>query len=144
MRLAARLRREEVERLLDAAAPARRAPLELHLARLDLGEVEDVVDDREQRLAGGADRVDEVALLGGELVSSRRLVMPMTPFIGVRISCDMEARNSLLAREAASASALARRSWCSVSTRAVMSVSMAMKFSTSPAWLRTGWTSRWR
>jgi hypothetical protein len=54
--------------------------------------------------------------------------MPMTPFIGVRISCDIEARNSLLAREASSASALARRRACSVSTRAVMSVPMMMMF----------------
>ncbi len=59
-------------------------------------------------------------------VWSRRLVMPMTPFIGVRISCDMEARKSLLAREAASASILARRSSRSVSTRWVMSVARRM------------------
>ena len=36
--------------------------------------------------------------------------MPMTPFMGVRISWDMFARNSLLARLAASASSLADRS----------------------------------
>ena len=52
--------------------------------------------------------------------------MPMMPFIGVRISCDIEARNSLFARDAASASALALRSWLSVSTRDVMSFSIAM------------------
>src|ERR1022692_252700 len=78
------------------------------------------------------------------LVSMRMLVIPMTPFMGVRISCDIAARNSLFARDAASASALARRSWLSVSTRDVMSVSIAMKFSTWPAWLRTTWTSRGR
>ena len=72
------------------------------------------------------------------------LVIPITPFIGVRISWDIEARNSLFARDAKSASALARRSWFSVSTREVMSFSMAMKFSTWPAWLRTTWTSRCR
>jgi len=51
-----------------------------------------------------------LALFPERLVSRSRLVMPMTPFMGVRISCDMEARNSLLAREAVSASTLARRS----------------------------------
>ena len=69
--------------------------------------------------------------------------MPMTPFIGVRISCDIEARNSDLAREAESASDLARRSCCSTSTREVTSVSMMMKFSTWPRLLRSGCTSRW-
>ncbi len=59
-------------------------------------------------------------------VSMRMLVIPMTPFMGVRISWDIEARNSLLARDAKSASALALRSWLSVSTREVMSFSIAM------------------
>ena len=35
---------------------------------------------------------------GSSLESSSSSVMPSTPFIGVRISCDMRARNSLLAR----------------------------------------------
>ena len=42
-------------------------------------------------------------------VSRSRLVMPMTPFMGVRISWLIEARNSDLAREASSASSFARR-----------------------------------
>ena len=40
---------------------------------------------------------------GSSFESSSSSVMPSTPFIGVRISCDMRARNSLLARLAASA-----------------------------------------
>ncbi len=59
-------------------------------------------------------------------VSMSKLVMPMTPFMGVRISCDMEARKSLLACDAASASVFARRRWCSVSTRAVTSCTVPM------------------
>ena len=41
-------------------------------------------------------------------VSSRSSVMPMTPFIGVRISWLIDARNSLLARLASSAACCAR------------------------------------
>ena len=39
---------------------------DVELAGLDLGEVEDVVDDRQQRRAGVVDLADVVALLGGE------------------------------------------------------------------------------
>ena len=69
--------------------------LELELAGLDLREVEDVVDDRQQRLARAADRLGVLALLRRRArVSSRSSVMPITPFIGVRISWLMLARNS--------------------------------------------------
>ena len=40
--------------------------VEIHPSRLDLREVEDVVDDRQQRLAAGADRLGVVALLAVE------------------------------------------------------------------------------
>ena len=43
--------------------------LDVELAGLDLGEVEDVVDDRQQRGAGVVDLADVIALLGGELAS---------------------------------------------------------------------------
>ena len=52
-------------------------------------------------------------------VSSTRSVMPMTPFIGVRISWLMFARNSLLARLAASATFLAVRRLARSSARSV-------------------------
>ena len=42
---------------------------DVELARLDLGEVEDVVDDRQQRGAGVVDLADVVALLGRRAVS---------------------------------------------------------------------------
>ena len=41
--------------------------IEFHLAGLDLGEVEDVVDHGEQRIRRGAGGLDVVALLRGEL-----------------------------------------------------------------------------
>ena len=47
-------------------------------------------------------------------VSSSRLVMPMTPFMGVRISWLIVARNADFASAACSASSLASRSDCSV------------------------------
>ncbi len=61
--LGRRRRGQDVERALDALAEREGLRLELDLAGLDLGEVEDVVDDREQRLGGGVDRLGEVALL---------------------------------------------------------------------------------
>ena len=58
-----RARADEVERRLDALAQIERLRLDVHAAGLDLREVEDVVDDREQRVAGVADRGGVVALL---------------------------------------------------------------------------------
>ena len=57
-------------------------------------------------------------------VSSRSSAIPITAFIGVRISWLMLARKSLLARLAASAASLAARSssatrFCSVTSRAI-------------------------
>ena len=96
---------DQVQRRLDAFAQVERLALEVELAGLDLREVEDVVDDRQQRVAARADGLGEVALLArSSRVSSSRPVMPMTPFIGVRISWLMVARNALLACVAASAS----------------------------------------
>jgi hypothetical protein len=59
-------RGDEVERGLDALAQVERLRLELHPVRLDLAEVEHVVDDRQQRIARLADRRDVVVLLGVE------------------------------------------------------------------------------
>ena len=54
-------------------------------------------------------------------LSIRKSVNPRMAFIGVLISCDMFARNSLFSLLAASACSLARRSWSSVSRLAVIS-----------------------
>ena len=54
---------EHVEGALDARASANGLVVELDLAGLDLREVEDVVDDRQQRVAGRPDRLGVVALL---------------------------------------------------------------------------------
>ena len=47
---------------------------------------------------------------GASSVSARRLIMPSTPFIGVRISCDIVARKSLFARAPLSACSFAATS----------------------------------
>ena len=59
-------------------------------------------------------------------VPTSRLVMPSTPFIGVRISWLMLARNSLFARAAASAASLARRSSSCARSSQVVSCVTAM------------------
>ena len=62
--LLVRLGRDQLRRLLDHDAEVEVDHLDVDLARLDLREVEDVVDDREQRLRGLADRLRILALLG--------------------------------------------------------------------------------
>ena len=60
-------RRDDVERALDALAEIERLALELEPARLDLREVEDVVDDAQQRVAARPDDLGELALLRRQL-----------------------------------------------------------------------------
>ncbi len=58
---------ERLHRVAQAFAEVEPLPLQHELPRLDLGEVEDVVDDREQGLARIADGGEVLALLGAEL-----------------------------------------------------------------------------
>jgi hypothetical protein len=58
--------REQLHDLLDRRAQVEVQLLQLHLAGLDLGEVEDVVDDREQGLAAAPHRIGVLALLARE------------------------------------------------------------------------------
>ena len=62
-----RLQGEEVEGVFQAFPQIEGALLQIELARLDLGKVEDVVDDRQERLAAGGDGVDAIALRFGQL-----------------------------------------------------------------------------
>ena len=103
-------RSDDVERAFDALAEIERLLFELEPAGLDLRVVQDVVDDVQQRIPARAHDFGELALLGVSSVSSRRPVMPITAFIGVRISWLMVARNALFACAAASASSRARSS----------------------------------
>jgi len=58
--------REAPQRRAQAAAGLELDRLELQLACLDLGEIEDVVDDAEELVSGRLRGLDVVALLGGE------------------------------------------------------------------------------
>ena len=58
---------QDFDGALDRLADVEVEHLERELARLDLGEVEDVVDDGQQRVRAGLDRQREVALLDVEL-----------------------------------------------------------------------------
>jgi len=55
--------RQQIQRRLDALPQVERLAFEGQLASFDLREVEDVVDDRQQRIGAGLDCFDEVALL---------------------------------------------------------------------------------
>ena len=83
---------------------AERRLFEVELLGLDLREVEDVVDDRQQVARRAVrDAQQYCCWRGVSGVSSASPVMLMTAFIGVRISWLITARNALFARLAASA-----------------------------------------
>ena len=92
--------------------------LDLARARLDLREVEDVVQDVHQRLARVVMTSTSSRCSRVSSVWASSPVRPSTPFIGVRISWLMVARKLLFARLAASAasfcsSSALQRSWAS-------------------------------
>ena len=78
----------EIERGLDALAEVERLGLELELPRLDLGEVEDVVDDGQERVAALADDLRVLALL---VVQGRSEEEPAHPDHGVHRGPDLVA-----------------------------------------------------
>ena len=65
--------RQRLQQVLHQRADREGNRLELELARLDLREVEDVVEDREQRLRRRLDRRQAIALLGRQLAVQRQL-----------------------------------------------------------------------
>ena len=69
-------RRDDRERLLDAFAEIERRSLQLEPARLDLREVEDVVDHAEQRVAARPDDLRELPLLRRQLRSEQQAGHP--------------------------------------------------------------------
>ncbi len=64
--LGCRNRGQQVQGGLQALAQVEGRRFQLHLAGLDLGEVQDVVDDGEQPIAAAADDLYELHLLGGQ------------------------------------------------------------------------------
>ena len=61
-----RLGRQQVQRFLDAGVEFEGMMLQFELAGLDLGEVENVVDDGQQRIGAAAGGLDVIALLVGQ------------------------------------------------------------------------------
>jgi hypothetical protein len=74
--LAGRLRRKQLRDVVDEVREVERGPLEVELARLDLGEVQDVVDQRQQAVAAARDRVQVAALLLGQLRGEQQVGQP--------------------------------------------------------------------
>ena len=61
------LGRQQIQGLLDAGVELERVVFQLQFAGFDLGEVEDVVDDGQQRVGAAAGGLDIIALLVGQL-----------------------------------------------------------------------------
>ena len=79
---AAGVDRERLQRVAQRVARAEGDRFELELSRLDLREVEDVVDDREQGVRRGLDRLDVLALLGREVGLEHELGHSQDPVHG--------------------------------------------------------------
>ena len=110
-----------------------------HFPGLNLGNVQDVADDLHRAWTAELLTRPRYSRCSGFRSDSRTTsVNPMMPFMGVRISWLMLARNSLLARLAISATCLARTNFDSASLRAVMSVPEPITFVMTPSWSRRG------
>ena len=107
---------EHLAQVLDEAGEVEGDDVGLDLPRLDLGDVENVVDEGEEVLARARDRLDLLELAWAQCpVAARSWVKPRTAFSGVRSSWLMLARNSLFIRFAFSAASLAFRRLSSIS-----------------------------
>ena len=78
--LGLRARAEQLDDVLDQAVERERLRLEFELAGLDLGEIENLLDQRQQRVAGRLGGLDVGGLLRGE----RRVVQKTRPCRGCR------------------------------------------------------------
>ena len=98
------LGRHELDDALNAFVEIEGLRVDFELARLDLGEIQNLVDQAQQRPGGAIDRPPHRrAAPPKDRVSSINADMPRIPFIGVRISWLMAARNRDLAWLAACA-----------------------------------------
>ena len=103
----AAMRREQFDQVFHHYARIEFDRFDLELAGFDLGEIQNVVDDGQQGVGGLAHGLGVSRCSAVSSVCRAEPVMPMTPFMGVRISWLMLARNSLLAWLAASAASFA-------------------------------------
>ena len=91
---AASLGCDDFSAVLDYGVEREIGIFQFELTSLDFGEIKDVINNGQQRLAGVPDRQTYSLCSGERVVSKRRSVIPITPFIGVRISWLMVARKS--------------------------------------------------
>ena len=102
--------RQKVEYAVDDLDQVEIHLLQLEPVGLDLGEIQYVVEDRNQQIARIDDGSHLIPLFGVELGVQREADhAATTPFIGVRISWLIRARNSDFARTACSAFSTAAR-----------------------------------
>ena len=79
-------------------AQAKRLAFKLHAARFDTGHIQNIVDERKQVVGKLVDflKILHRGVIFFQSLPSASVSMPMMPFIGVRISCDMRERNVVL------------------------------------------------
>ena len=119
--LALRAHGEQFGQVFDHGGKRERPRFEIETAGFDPGEIEDFLDQRQQRVAGRLHRARIGRLFGVSRVSSSRSAMPIMPLSGVRISWLAIARKRDLARFAASDWSRASPSASSDMTRSVTS-----------------------
>jgi len=96
-------RPQKLNSLLDESRQRERSGRKIEAAGLDLGEIENLLDQRQQRFPRGLHRVEICRLLGSERRVAEKIGHAEMPFSGVRISCDTMVRKRDFARLAASA-----------------------------------------
>ena len=101
------MNRQSSERRAQNGTERKIGRVQFQVAGLDLGEVEDVVDEPKQVVRRRLDRHENCRWSSVRGVSRASSVMPRMAFMGVRISWLTLARNSSLARLAAFAASLA-------------------------------------
>jgi hypothetical protein len=99
---------------------------EVELAGFDLREIENIVDDGEQGLGRVLITPRYSYCSGLRSVARASSVIPTIPFMGVRISWLILARNSLLTRLASSAACFALTSSVSARSRSAISLRRAL------------------
>ena len=77
---------EKVQHPVDTSAQIEILLLDLHLPRIDLGKVKDIIQHTQQAFPAAEDRFIVVPLLLRQLGLRQQAAIPITPFIGVRIS----------------------------------------------------------
>jgi hypothetical protein len=136
-----RAQRQRLERLFDGLAQREGDRIEVETPGLDLGKVEDVVDDQQQVVGRAARDVEVFALFGGQVGVEDKIGHSHEPFMGVRISWLMLARNSLFTRLACSARSRADSNWTLLACRSPVRRSTSSSRCSRCSW--SAWSRFW-